>query len=52
MYEGRVSLDQTEYRVGETTYPLRYGMTAVAEIVVRERRMIDLALDPFRDIGG
>jgi hemolysin D len=52
VYEGRVSLDQTEYRVGETAYPLRYGMTAVAEIVVRERRMIDLALDPFRDIGG
>ncbi|WP_210735894.1 HlyD family efflux transporter periplasmic adaptor subunit [Massilia sp. Mn16-1_5] len=52
VYEGRVSLDRTQYTVGETVYPLRYGMTAVAEIVVRERRMIDLALDPFRDIGG
>lgn len=52
VYEGRVSLDQTEYQVGETRYPLRYGMTAVAEIVVRERRLIDLALDPFRNIGG
>jgi len=52
VYEGRVSLDQTQYTVGETTYPLRYGMTAVAEIVVRERRLIDLALDPFRNIGG
>jgi len=52
VYEGRVSLDQTEYTVGETRYPLRYGMTAVAEIVVRERRLIDLALDPFRNIGG
>ncbi len=30
----------------------RYGMTAVAEIAVRERRLIDLALDPFRQIGG
>ncbi len=29
-----------------------YWMTAVAEIVVRERRLIDLALDPFRNIGG
>ncbi len=28
------------------------GMTASAEIVVRERRLIDLALDPFRNIGG
>jgi len=27
-------------------------MTAVAEIVVRGRRLIDLALDPFRNIGG
>lgn len=52
VYEGRVSLEQVQYRVGETAYPLRYGMTAVAEIVVRERRIIDLALDPFRDIGG
>jgi HlyD family secretion protein len=52
VYEGRVTLEQDQYKVGETTYPLRYGMTAVAEIVVRERRLIDLALDPFRNIGG
>jgi HlyD family secretion protein len=52
VYEGRVTLDQFQYKIGDVTYPLRYGMTAVAEIVVRERRMIDLALDPFRNIGG
>ncbi|MFC5460364.1 HlyD family efflux transporter periplasmic adaptor subunit [Massilia niabensis] len=52
VYEGRVSLEQSQYKVGETVYPLRYGMTATAEIVVRERRLIDLALDPFRNIGG
>jgi HlyD family secretion protein len=52
VYEGRVTLEQDQYKVGEATYPLRYGMTAVAEIVVRERRLIDLALDPFRNIGG
>jgi len=52
VYEGRVTLDQVQYKVGESSYPLRYGMTAVAEIVVRERRLIDLALDPFRNIGG
>jgi len=51
VYEGRVTLEQLEVEVGETRYP-RYGMTAVAEIVVRERRLIDLALDPFRNIGG
>jgi HlyD family secretion protein len=38
--------------VAEKKYPMRYGMTATAEIVVRERRLIDLALDPFRQIGG
>ena len=52
VYEGRVTLEQESYKVGTTSYPLRYGMTAVAEIVVRERRIIDLALDPFRNIGG
>jgi hemolysin D len=52
VYEGRVTLEQEGYKVGETSYPLRYGMTATAEIVVRERRIIDLALDPFRNIGG
>ncbi|SNT22195.1 HlyD family secretion protein [Noviherbaspirillum humi] len=52
VYEGRVRLDQDHYTIGEQRYPLRYGMTATAELVVRERRMIDLALDPFRQIGG
>jgi HlyD family secretion protein len=51
-YEARVSLDRDYYQVGETKYPLRYGMTASVEIVVRQRRLIDLALDPFRQIGG
>lgn len=50
MYEGRVSLERDHYEVGQATYPLRYGMTATVEIVVRERRLIDLALDPFRQI--
>jgi hemolysin D len=52
VYEGRISLDRDHYTVGDTTYPLRYGMTAAAEIVVRKRRLIDVALDPFRQIGG
>ena len=42
VYEGRVTLEQDQYKVGDTAYPLRYGMTAAAEIVVRERRLIDL----------
>jgi hemolysin D len=52
VYEARVSLARDYYQVGETRYPLHYGMTATVEIVVRERRLIDLALDPFRQIGG
>jgi len=52
VYEGRVSLEHDYYQIAETRYPLRYGMTATVEIVVRERRLIDLALDPFRRVGG
>jgi hemolysin D len=52
VYEGRVTLEKDYYEVGELKYPLRYGMNATAEVVVRERRLIDLALDPFRQIGG
>ena len=52
VYEGHVTLDRDHYVVAETKYPVRYGMTATAEIVVRERRLIDLALDPFREIAG
>jgi hemolysin D len=52
VYEGRITLDRDHYTVGDTSYPLRYGMTAAAEIVVRKRRLIDMALDPFRQIGG
>lgn len=52
VYEARVTLERDHYLIAETKYPLRYGMTAAAEVVVRERRLIDLALDPFREIGG
>jgi len=52
VYEGRVQLDRNYYQVAENRYPLRYGMTASAEIVVRERRLIDLGLDPFRQLAG
>jgi hemolysin D len=52
VYEGRVTLDRDFYQIADTKYPLRYGMTATAEIVVRERRLIDLGLDPFRSVAG
>jgi len=46
VYEARVSLERDYYKVAETKYPLRYGMMATVEIVVRERRLIDLAVGP------
>ena len=52
VYEARVTLGRDHYLVADKKYPLRYGMTGTAEIVVRERRLIDLALDPFRQIAG
>jgi HlyD family secretion protein len=52
VYEARVALERDDYQVADTKYPLRYGMTAAVEIVVRQRRLIDLALDPFRQVGG
>lgn len=52
VYKGRVSLGKNFFEINEVRYPIRYGMMATAEIVVRERRLIDLALDPFRQIAG
>jgi HlyD family secretion protein len=49
-YLGRVRLLKDSVTVNGAETPLRYGMGAVAEIVVRERRLIDLALEPFRNI--
>lgn len=50
IYEARVSLERDRFEVDGQVYPLHYGMMATAEIVVRERRLIDLALDPLRNI--
>ena len=51
-YKGRVSLDKTEFINDGISYPLRYGMTATAEIIIRQRRIIDFVLDPIRGING
>ncbi|NEX21734.1 HlyD family efflux transporter periplasmic adaptor subunit [Thiorhodococcus mannitoliphagus] len=50
VYEARISLERDQFEVDDQVYPLRYGMIATAEIVVRERRLIDLALDPLRNL--
>jgi hemolysin D len=52
VYEGRVSLERDHFQIDTTSYPLRYGMTAAVEIVVRQRRLIDLILDPLTNHQG
>ncbi len=52
VYTGRVRLDRDHFLVNEVQTPVRYGMSAKAEIVVRKRRLIDLALDPLRNVAG
>jgi len=49
-YRGRVGLKQDYLMADDQKISLRYGMTATAEIVVQKRRLIDLALDPFRSL--
>jgi len=51
-YKGRVALERDYFEVEDERIPLRYGMRGTAEIVVRQRRIIDLALDPFRKLKG
>ncbi len=50
VFKANVSLEKDYYVVGGVNYPLRFGMAATAEIVVRKRRLIDYALDPLRNI--
>lgn len=52
VYKGHVRLEKDHFNVDDVEFPLRYGMAAKAEIVVRKRRLIDLALDPFRKVAG
>ncbi len=52
VYKAKVRLDRDYFLVNKVETPVRYGMTARAEIVVRKRRLIDLALDPLRNVAG
>lgn len=50
IYKARVGIERDYFTQPGDGRPiaLRFGMTAEAEIVVRRRRLIDLALDPLR----
>jgi HlyD family secretion protein len=52
VYKGRVGIERDYFMVDDVKRPLRYGMTATAEIVVRKRRLIDMALDPLRTVSS
>ncbi len=53
-YELEITLDQQYVQNGDKRIPLTPGQTANAEVVIRQRRVIDFVLDPFRKLqeGG
>jgi len=53
-YELRISLDKAYIKNGSRRIPLTPGQTANAEVIVRQRRVIDFLLDPFKKLqkGG
>lgn len=54
VYKLEITLDQTCMPSANKCIPLRPGDTATAEVIVRQRRMIDFVLDPFKKLqkGG
>jgi HlyD family secretion protein len=52
VFKGRVSLDRDFFEIDGREFKLRYGMLALAEIIVHQRRIIDLVLDPLKKAGG
>ncbi|MEA5618830.1 HlyD family efflux transporter periplasmic adaptor subunit [Cronbergia sp. UHCC 0137] len=54
VYELEVSLEQPYISSGDKRIPIIPGQTATAEVIVRQRRVIDFILDPFKKLqkGG
>jgi hemolysin D len=53
-FELDITLDSFEIQVGNKPIPLTPGQTATAEVITRQRRVIDFILDPFKKLqkGG
>ncbi|YAF93724.1 MAG: HlyD family efflux transporter periplasmic adaptor subunit [Nodularia sp. CChRGM 3473] len=53
-FELEIALEQKYVQNGEQRIPLSPGQTANAEVIVRQRRVIDFVLDPFKRLqkGG
>lgn len=49
-FELEISLDKPYIETNEKRIPLTPGQTATAEIIVRQRRVIDFILDPFKKL--
>lgn len=49
-YQLEITFEQKYVNQGGTAIPLTPGQTANAEVIVRQRRVIDFVLDPFRKL--
>ncbi|MEM9816470.1 MAG: HlyD family type I secretion periplasmic adaptor subunit [Cyanobacteria bacterium P01_D01_bin.6] len=50
-YQLEIELDQSCLPTPQDCIALRPGDTATAEVIVRQRRLIDIVLNPFRELG-
>jgi hemolysin D len=50
VYEVEIFLDRSTIRHQNQIIPLRAGQTATVEIVLRQRRILDILLDPFQKL--
>ncbi|MBE9033564.1 HlyD family efflux transporter periplasmic adaptor subunit [aff. Roholtiella sp. LEGE 12411] len=53
-YELDITLDNPNIQIANRPIPLAAGQTATAEVIIRQRRVIDFILDPFKKLqkGG
>jgi HlyD family secretion protein len=53
-FELEIALEQQYLQNGDKRIPLTAGQTASAEVIIRQRRVIDFVLDPFKKLqkGG
>ncbi|AFZ55764.1 HlyD family efflux transporter periplasmic adaptor subunit [Anabaena cylindrica FACHB-243] len=49
-YDVEIALEQPYIQTGNKRIPLTPGQTATAEVIVRQRRVIDFILDPFKKL--
>ncbi|MEM8808254.1 MAG: HlyD family type I secretion periplasmic adaptor subunit [Cyanobacteria bacterium P01_G01_bin.38] len=50
-YQLEIELDQSCLQTPQGCIDLRPGDTATAEVIVRQRRIIDIVLNPFKELG-